>query len=105
MKYRPLKNNLLFDISSSPLYLCIIYILLVLVSMEPTNTHTHTHTQEWGVSQDMVIGTLTKESLEMWMEKGISNVAYLSLALGLDNTMSRAFIEAKVYTCIIGSPK
>ena len=52
--------------------------------------------QEWGVSQDMVIGTLTKESLGMWMEKGISNVAYLSLALGLDNTASQAFIEAKV---------
>lgn len=52
--------------------------------------------QEWGVSQIMMIETLTKEGLGTWLEKGISNVAFLSLGLGLDNTASRAFIEAKV---------
>ena len=52
--------------------------------------------QEWGVSQDMVIETLTREGLGTWLEKGISNVAFLSLGLGLDNTASRAFTEAKV---------
>lgn len=52
--------------------------------------------QEWGVSQDMMIETLTKEGLGTWLEKGISNVAFLSLGLGLDNTASRVFIEAKV---------
>ena len=40
--------------------------------------------------------TLSKEALHGWLEKGISNVAFISLALGLDNTASNAFIEAKV---------
>ena len=44
----------------------------------------------------MVIETITKESLGTWLEKGISNVAFLSLGLGLDNTVSTAFTEAKV---------
>ena len=44
----------------------------------------------------MVIETLTKEGLGTWMEKGISNVAYLSLALGLQNEASSAFTDAKV---------
>lgn len=44
----------------------------------------------------MMIETLTKEGLGTWLEKGISNVAFLSLGLGLDNTAARAFIEAKV---------
>ena len=52
--------------------------------------------QKWGVSQTMVVETLTKESLGTWLEKGIGNVAFLSLALGLENTASAAFIEAKV---------
>ena len=56
--------------------------------------------QEWGVSQAMMIETLTKEGLGTWLEKGISNVAFLSLGLGLDNTASRAFIEAKVSECM-----
>lgn len=57
--------------------------------------------QEWGVSQTMMIETLTREGLGTWLEKGISNVAFLSLGLGLDNTASRAFIEAKVIECSI----
>lgn len=52
--------------------------------------------QAWGVSQIMMIETLTKEGLGTWLEKGISNVAFLSLGLGLDNAASHAFIEAKV---------
>ena len=60
--------------------------------------------QEWGVSQTMVIETLTKEGLGTWLEKGISNVAYLSLGLGLVNAASRAFAEAKVSSgCPISS--
>ena len=47
-----------------------------------------------------MIETLTKEGLGTWLEKGISNVAFLSLGLGLDNTASRAFIEAKVSECM-----
>ena len=54
--------------------------------------------QRWGVSQTMVVETLTKESLETWLEKGISNVAFLSLGLGLENTASIAFAEAKVWS-------
>ena len=54
--------------------------------------------QRWGVSQTMVVETLTKESLETWLEKGISNVAFLSLGMGLENTASTAFAEAKVWT-------
>lgn len=48
------------------------------------------------MSQAMVIETLTKEGLGTWLEKGINNVAFLSLGLGLENIASRAFIEAKV---------
>ena len=51
------------------------------------------------MSQAMVIETLTKEGLGTWLEKGISNVAFLSMGLGLDNSASRAFIEAKVCSC------
>ena len=43
-----------------------------------------------------MIRTITKEELNKWLEKGISNVAYLSLGLGLENTASSAFIKAKV---------
>lgn len=52
--------------------------------------------QEWGISQDLMVETLTKEGLHTWLEKGISNVAYISIALGLDNLASNKFIEAKV---------
>ena len=52
--------------------------------------------KDWGVSQDLMIETLTREGLNTWLEKGIGNVAFTSIALGLDNTASRAFIEAKV---------
>ena len=48
------------------------------------------------MSQELMVETLSKEALHGWLEKGISNVAYISLALGLDNTASNAFIEAKV---------
>ena len=48
------------------------------------------------MSQDLMVEMLTKEGLNTWLEKGISNVAYLSIGLGLDNQASRAFIEAKV---------
>lgn len=34
--------------------------------------------------------------LHTWLEKGISNVAFVSIALGLDNSASNKFIEAKV---------
>lgn len=44
----------------------------------------------------MMIETITKEGLGTWLEKGISNIAYISLGLGLDNTASQSFIEAKV---------
>ena len=50
----------------------------------------------------MVVETLTKEGLGALLEKGISNVAFLSLALGLENAASIAFTEAKVCTCNIG---
>ena len=54
------------------------------------------HSQEWGVSQELMVETLTREGLHTWLERGISNVAYLSIALGLENVASNAFIEAKV---------
>lgn len=50
----------------------------------------------WGVSQELMVETLSKEALRGWLEKGISNVAYISIALGLENIASNAFIEAKV---------
>lgn len=43
-----------------------------------------------------MVETLSKEALHGWLEKGISNVAYISIALGFDNTAANAFIEAKV---------
>ena len=46
----------------------------------------------------MVVETLTKESLETWLKKGISNVAFLSIGLGLKNAASIAFAEAKVWS-------
>ena len=52
--------------------------------------------QEWGMSQDLMVEMITSEGLNTWLEKGISNVAYLSIGLGLDNLASQAFIEAKV---------
>lgn len=51
-----------------------------------------------GVSQELMVETLSKEALHGWLEKGISNVAYISIALGLENMASNAFIEAKVKT-------
>ena len=54
------------------------------------------HSQEWGISQELMVETLTREGLHTWLERGISNVAYLSIALGLENVASKAFIEAKV---------
>ena len=56
--------------------------------------------QEWGLSQDLLIGTLTQEALHTWLEKGISNVAFLGIGLGIDNLASCAFLEAKVRTTI-----
>ena len=53
-------------------------------------------TQDWGITQDLLIDTLTKEGLSTWLEKGISNVALISVALGLDNVASKAFVDAKV---------
>ncbi len=52
--------------------------------------------EEWGSSQDLMLGTLTKEGLNKWLEKGISNVAYVSLALGIENLASKTFIQEKV---------
>lgn len=52
--------------------------------------------KEWGISQELMVETLTKEGLSRWLEKGISNVALVSLALGVDNLASKAFIEEKV---------
>ena len=46
-----------------------------------------------------MIRTQTKEELHTWLEKGISNVAYLSIGLGVDNLASKAFIDAKVSGC------
>ena len=43
-----------------------------------------------------MVETLTKEGLNSWLEKGISNVAYVSIALGLDNLASDTFIQEKV---------
>ncbi|XP_064406559.1 zinc finger ZZ-type and EF-hand domain-containing protein 1-like isoform X2 [Halichondria panicea] len=51
--------------------------------------------EEWGISHDLMIRTITKEELNKWLEKGIANVAFVSLALGLDNTAAAAFIKAK----------
>ena len=48
------------------------------------------------MSQDLLVDMLTPEGLHTWLEKGISNVAYLSLGLGLENFASTAFTEAKV---------
>ena len=51
-----------------------------------------------------MVETLSKEALHGWLEKGISNVAFISIALDLENTASNAFIEAKVRcTCEIES--
>ncbi len=44
-----------------------------------------------------MLETLTKEGLNRWLEKGISNVAFVSLALGLDNTAASTFTEEKVF--------
>ncbi len=52
--------------------------------------------KDWGISQELMVETLTKEGLNRWLEKGISNVAFVSLALGLDNLASKTFIEEKV---------
>ena len=60
--------------------------------------------QEWGISQDLMIRTITKEELQKWLEKGISNVAFLSLGLGLDNKAASAFIQAKVRTTSFSLP-
>ncbi len=48
------------------------------------------------MSQDLMVEMITREGLNTWLEKGISNVAFLSIALGVDNCASQAFIEAKV---------
>ena len=48
------------------------------------------------MSQELMVETLSKEALHGWLEKGISNVAFISIALGLDNTASTAFFDAKV---------
>ena len=52
--------------------------------------------EEWGISQELMVETLTKEGLNKWLEKGISNVAFVSLALGIDNLAARTFTEEKV---------
>ena len=52
--------------------------------------------EDWGITQDLLIDTLTKEGLSTWLEKGISNVALISVALGLDNVASKAFVDAKI---------
>ena len=52
--------------------------------------------QEWGLSEELMMGTLTSEDLHRWLERGISNVAYVSITLGLDNFLAKAFIEEKV---------
>lgn len=57
--------------------------------------------KEWGVSQELMVETLTKEGLSRWLEKGISNVAFVSVALGIDNTASRMFIEEKVWLLLL----
>ncbi len=45
-----------------------------------------------------MIRTTTNEELHKWLEKGISNVAFLSLGLGFDNKAAAGFIQAKVGT-------
>ena len=58
------------------------------------------------MSQDLLVEMLTREGLHTWLEKGISNVAYLSLGLGLDNFATNTFVEAKVkpYTLLWTCP-
>ncbi|CAI8006132.1 Zinc finger ZZ-type and EF-hand domain-containing protein 1 [Geodia barretti] len=68
---------------------------LILRSLTELFLNVENLAERWGVSQTMVVETLTKESLETWLEKGISNVAFLSLGMGLENTASTAFAEAK----------
>eukprot|EP00731_Ephydatia_muelleri_P019712 Em0012g537a len=51
--------------------------------------------EDWGITRDVLLDMLTKEELSTWLEKGISNVALISLALGLDNVASNAFVDAK----------
>ena len=43
-----------------------------------------------------MMGTLSSQELHRWLERGVSNVAYVSLALGLDNLVSRTFVEERV---------
>ena len=57
--------------------------------------------KEWGISQELMVETLTKEGLNRWLEKGISNVAFVSLALGIDNLAARTFKEEKVQNTIL----
>ncbi len=56
------------------------------------------------MSQDLMVEMITQEGLNTWLEKGISNVAYVSISLGLDNYASEAFINAKVrvHACCTG---
>ena len=53
--------------------------------------------QEWGLSEELMMGTLTSEDLYRWLQRGISNVAHVSIALGLDNFLAKTFIEEKVW--------
>ncbi len=43
-----------------------------------------------------MMGTLSSQELHRWLEKGVSNVAYVSIALGLDNLAAKTFIEERV---------
>jgi len=52
--------------------------------------------KEWGQSEELMMGTLSSQELHRWLECGVSNVAYVSLALGLDNLASRSFVEERV---------
>lgn len=52
--------------------------------------------QEWGQSEELMMGTLSSQELHRWLEKGVSNVAYLSIALGLDNLAAKTFMEERV---------
>eukprot|EP00731_Ephydatia_muelleri_P019637 Em0012g462a len=61
--------------------------------------------EDWGITRDVLLDMLTKEELSTWLEKGISNVALISLALGLDNVASNAFVDAKPQTPLSTSPQ
>jgi hypothetical protein len=51
--------------------------------------------QEWGVEQDLMMETISEETILKWFGEGVCNIGYVSLSLGLTNTITETLIESK----------